>query len=97
MKHKKEWITCDRCGKEIDRLPKFATRVSRLIIPEAELKLTYEKPEISYIADKHKITNNTFSVEIVSTTYKDSKEFHLCPKCRKEFERFMRNETDSRK
>ena len=68
MKHKKEWITCDRCGKEIDRLPKFATRVSRLIMPEAELKLTYEKPEISYIADKHKITNNTFSVEIVSTT-----------------------------
>ena len=61
-------------------------------MPEAELKLIYENPEISYIADENKIANNTFSVEIVSTTYKDSKELHLCHKCRKDFERFMRNE-----
>ena len=61
-------------------------------MPEAELKLIYENPEKSYIADTNKIANNTFSVEIVSTTYKDSKELHLCPKCRKDFERFMGNE-----
>ena len=59
MKHEKEWYTCDRCGKEIDRLPKFSTRVSRLIMPEAELKLIYENPEKSYMADEHKIANNT--------------------------------------
>ena len=92
MKHEKEWYTCDRCGKEIDRLPKFSTRISRLIMPEAELKLIYENSERSYIADEHKIANNTFSVEIVSSTYKDSKVLHLCPKCRKDFEKFMRNE-----
>lgn len=92
MKHKKEWITCDRCGKEIDRLPKFATWISRLIMPEAELKLICENSEKGYIADKRRIANNTFSVEIVETTYKDSKELHLCPKCRKDFERFMMNE-----
>ena len=66
-------------------------------MPEAELKLIYENSERGYISDTNKIANNTFSVEIVSTTYKDSKELHLCHKCRKDFERFMRNETDSRK
>ena len=28
---------------------------------------------------------------------RESNSLDLCPKCRKEFERFMRNETDSRK
>ena len=42
-------------------------------MPEAELKFIYENSEKSYISDTHKIANNTFSVEIVSTTYKDSK------------------------
>nr|DAT53787.1 MAG TPA: cysteine-rich protein [Bacteriophage sp.] len=29
-------------------------------------------------------------------TKRESDSFDLCPKCRKDFERFMRNETDSR-
>lgn len=91
MKHQKEWHTCDRCGVGIDRLPKCANWVSKLIMPEAKLKLIYEDSN-GYIADEHKIAKNTFSVQIVETTRKESKEYDLCPKCRKDFERFMRNE-----
>lgn len=29
--------------------------------------------------------------------YEKVNDFDLCPKCRKDFERYMRNETDSRK
>ena len=30
-------------------------------------------------------------------TQRESNSFELCPKCRRDFERFMSNETDSRK
>lgn len=59
MKHSKEWHTCDRCGKEIEK----------------------------GILRGNSITRNG----IIDTTY------DLCNECMKEFERFMKNETDSRK
>ena len=59
MKHEKEWYTCDRCGKEIEK----------------------------GILCRNSITRNG----VLNVAY------DLCYKCMEDFERFMRNETDSRK
>lgn len=48
------------------------------------------------------VEKQSYSLGICGVIYKrktqrESNSFELCPKCRRDFERFMRNETDSRK
>ena len=45
-----------------------------------------------YLGDTHLITDDVVSVTIVETHDVKTRRFDLCPKCRKDFERFMRNE-----
>ena len=45
-----------------------------------------------YIGDTHLITDDVVSVTIVENHDVKTIRFDLCPKCRKDFGRFMRNE-----
>lgn len=90
MKHQKEWYTCDRCNAEIDRLPQDKNWITRAITSPAKLTEIYET-STGYISDKYKVAEKILVVEIIESTNRREKTFHLCPKCRKDFERFMRN------
>lgn len=84
MKHQKEWHTCDRCGKEIVHYDECYAHINtEQIEPLFKDKI--------YTAEY--LAKQTFPMVV----WKIKSKYDLCPKCRKEFERFMRNETDSRK
>ena len=91
MKHKEEWYTCDRCGNEFDRLPQNEEWLTRMKMNHKEFEAIYEETE-GYISDKHELTGGVLSVEIAVRSRRRGKTLHLCPKCRKDFERFMNNE-----
>lgn len=79
MKHSKEWRTCDRCGKEIIRYDE---------------KYAYVKTrEVEPLHGKSRYTAEDLAKEVFPMTiWKNDMQYDLCPKCRKEFKRFMRNE-----
>ena len=91
MKHEKEWYTCDRCGEEIDMLPSQQHILRRKIASPTELKMMCDE-KYGYLGDTHLITEDVISVTIVETHDVKTRRFDLCPRCRKDFERFMRNE-----
>ena len=79
MKHEKEWYTCDRCGKEI--IPKR--------LEEVKFKKVGRYGEI--VPD---FEDNDMCLEIKNVRIYEFMErtYELCHKCRKDFERFMKNE-----
>ncbi len=79
MKHQKEWRTCDRCGKEIIRYDEKCA-----YIKTREVKPFYEKS----ICTAEDLAREVFPMAI----WRDNIQYDLCPKCRKEFKRFMSNE-----
>lgn len=83
MKHEKEWYTCDRCGKEI--IPKSWNEVKFKPIGMCGDMVPY-------------FEDNDMCLEIRNARRYGFHErtYELCPKCRKDFERFMRNEINSR-
>lgn len=91
MKHEKEWRTCDRCGEEIDKIPSRKHSLYRRIVSPTELEMMCDE-KYEYIGDTQLITDDVVSVTIVETHDVRTKHFDLCPKCRKDFERFMKNE-----
>lgn len=86
MKHQKEWHTCDRCGKEIKLT--LVRRGAGTIREEKQKCYDYETKENAM---------NKMLEEFEVVLFTSKTELDLCPKCRKDFERFMRNETGSRK
>ena len=91
MKHEKEWHTCDRCGKEIDNIPRQQHILRKKIVSPTELKMMCDE-KCGYVGNTHLITDDVVSVTIVECHDVKTRRFDLCPKCRKDFERFMRNE-----
>ncbi len=94
MKHKKEWITCDRCGAEIEETPRGAGYIHfirRKICKPEELKIL-ATDRSGYISNTELISPEIVSVEIVEGYSEKQNTIHLCGKCRKEFERFLKNE-----
>ena len=91
MKHEKEWYTCDRCGEEIDKLPSQKHIVWRKIVSPTELKMMCDE-KYGYVSDTQLITEDAVSVTIVENHDVKTRRFDLCPKCRKDFERFMKSE-----
>lgn len=78
MKHQKEWHTCDRCGKEI--IPKSWKEVRfKQVRCYGDIVPTFEDNDMCLEI------KNVRRYEFLERTYE------LCPKCRKDFERFMRN------
>ncbi len=92
MRHKEEWYTCDRCGNKFDRLPQDENWFTRMKMNHEEFKMIYEESK-GYLSNKYEpIKDNVLSVEIIRYSRRKEKTLHLCPKCRKDFERFMDNE-----
>lgn len=76
MKHKKEWRTCDRCGLEIK------------VKPMTELKFTRLGDNLtpSPIFEDVDIRGEIHTCKLLF-----GERYDLCPKCRKDFVRFMKN------
>ena len=91
MKHEKEWYTCDRCGEEIDQIPSQKHILRRKIVSPIELEMMCDE-KYGYVGNKDLITDDVVSVTIVEIHDVKTRRFDLCPKCRKDFERFMKNE-----
>lgn len=94
MKHKKEWHTCDRCGKEIEEIPSGAMWKNffrRKICTNAELRISIAD-RMGYVSKSELILPEISSVEIVESYTTKTIAIHLCGKCRKEFGRFLKNE-----
>lgn len=83
MKYQKEWHTCDRCGEEINvkLISKFEfARLGDYSIPSPIFEDGNVRGEIKEIR-----SNKLFPF---------GRTYDLCPKCRKDFEEFMRNKAD---
>ena len=103
MKHEKEWCTCDRCGKEIN-IPKEKKWYDCITPHLREMKL---KKPVSFREYQTNIRQNIVlpepelsqidSIRLKEYYVSETESIDLCPKCRKDFERFMKNEADSRK
>lgn len=97
MKHeKKEWYTCDRCGKSIDEIPsnvieKIFTRMEFGNFIDIKM-LTATKS--GYVSDVKLIAPDVYSAEICEYYNGKRKHIHLCGKCRKAFEEFMKNKME---
>lgn len=95
MKHeKKEWYTCDRCGNIIKETPSGAGRkhiLHRIICKPTELEMLTAN-RFGYITDTNLISPEIVSVEITESYTEHRKQIHLCGKCRKEFEKFLKGE-----
>ncbi len=96
MKHKKkEWHTCDRCGENIEHLPYRAGErhiLRRGIFHPSQLKML-TNDRFGYIGNTEFILPEITAAEIIEGYFDSKRTIYLCGKCRKEFERFMRNET----
>lgn len=99
MKHeKKEWYTCDRCCEKIEEIPSNVIQSWRNIIRRSVLKpselhtLTADKT--GYVSKAELLSLDIASVEITEYYEGERKEIHLCGKCRKDFEKFMKNKTE---
>ena len=96
MKHQKEWCTCDRCGAEIekpkvwyDRMFPYLRNVNlKRAMSFKEIFTEIKQGRIEPIVNEDGIQNITLC-EYYRTK---EKQIDLCPKCRKDFERFMKNE-----
>lgn len=96
MIHREEWYTCDRCGEKIENLIDdvvdcLPEEVQAEIPRDDYLKITRGEADISMIDAKFN-GNDTETVTIQRKFLKTEETFHLCHKCKKEFERFMKNE-----
>ncbi len=80
MKHEKEWHTCDRCGKEIIHYNERYAQINTEEIEPLHEKSIYTAEDLA---------KQAFSMSI----WKRNCKYDLCPKCRREFRRFMKNES----
>ena len=98
MLHRNEYYTCDRCGRKIEYncfslFPRQRIEVfdlSTLDIPEIESYFS-EIPD-SLRRNVEKLPDDKIVMEITEHKKRRLNNYHLCPKCRKDFERFMRGE-----
>lgn len=96
MKHQKEWYTCDRCGAEIekpkiwyDRMFPYLRNVNlKRPMCFKEIFAEIEQGRIEPVISRDGIDSIILDEYYCTRT----KQIDLCPKCRRDFERFMRNE-----
>lgn len=99
MKHEinshKEWYTCDRCGNEIKDIDtgKIFSRFPHIRNKSYKLSefqtIAFERH--GHILKSEFIIPEIVSVEIIERYFEKEKTIHLCGKCRKEFDNFMKN------
>ena len=94
MRHEKEWYTCDRCGKYIKSVSQSLSQtpsIRKKYIKLADI-LTHKIFPKNYIGDDLKtVLPEVFSMDIIEYYDCEEKHYHLCGKCRKEFERWIKN------
>lgn len=81
MKHQKEWRACDRCGAEIKVKP----------ISEFEFMAIGDYFTPSPIFEDGNVRGEIKEIHS-NILFPFGRTYDLCPKCRKDFERFMKNE-----
>lgn len=81
MKYRKEWHTCDRCGTEIKVKP----------ISEFEFTMFGDYSTPSPIFEDGNVRGEIKEIHS-NRLFPFDRTYDLCHKCRKEFERFMKNE-----
>ena len=92
MRHMNEYYTCDRCGRKIEY--NCFSFFPRQRIEVFDLS-TIDSPEIkSYFSgiNVEKLPADKVAMEITEYKNRRLNNYHLCPKCRKNFKRFMRGE-----
>lgn len=95
MKHEREWYTCDRCGEEINEdiyaWTLFPEHFVKRIKPLETISVISNEP-YGYACNQSHKPPDIKAVSVVRGYHRKETVMHLCGKCRKEFERFMRNE-----
>lgn len=94
MKHEKEWYTCDRCGEEIKENIGAWQYIRGSIVkhmPRPEVLEIIKESPCGYVSNIVHELPEICAVTIVREYRRKNETIHLCGKCRKEFERFMRN------
>lgn len=96
MFHREEWYTCDRCSEKIENLIDdvvncLPEEVKKDIPREDYLKISSGEADISMVNPQFN-DDGTETITIRRVFLKKDETIHLCHKCKKDFERFMRNE-----
>lgn len=96
MIHEEKWYTCDRCGERIENLVEdvlgcLPEEVSVKIPREDYLKIMSGESDIS-IVNAEFDGKDTEAVTIRKRFLTKEDTIHLCGRCKREFEGFMRNE-----
>lgn len=100
MEHKETYRTCDRCGiklqGDMSKIPLLDKRIlKRIKLKKLEIDTKTAEPYSHIInSELHKIDdeNSIYDMELYVGYNTKRKRLDLCGECRKDFERFMRNE-----
>lgn len=76
------WISCDRCGEKIKCMPKYWCFGHNALKLEAEDVDTYA----------HGFIEDTVGMKLQTSTSVRKRIIDLCPRCKKEFKRWLNNE-----
>lgn len=83
MIHKSEsWTSCDRCGEEIKYMPKLLTFVEGLS--------QIESTDVDAYANG--FVDGKVGLSLCISTSVRKRTIDLCPRCKKEFKRWLNNE-----
>lgn len=98
MKHEKEWYTCDRCGEEIKEdihaWQRMEERILRRYKAPEYIQMISSTP-YRYVCNINPDLSElpeVVSAEIIRGYNKKNETIHLCGKCRKAFDKFMKME-----
>lgn len=95
MRHEREWYVCDRCGTKIesDEIPSRASwihKLRRICLPPTTLH-TLVVDRAGYVNQRYLGLPVVDGIEITEYYHSKYGNIHLCGKCRKAFEEFMKN------
>lgn len=93
MRHiQKEWYTCDRCGGKIKDIPSSIVGIpfSRIVSGSSVKMDMLTADKSGYVCHEELILPDVYSAEIAEYYDGKYKTIHLCGKCRKAFEKFMK-------
>ncbi len=97
MKIENTYYICDRCGENIGKeipserrgiLSKWIKRLNMQNMADVEF---ISENIVGYVSNAYLLNHPTANAEIVESSEQKTKHYHLCGKCRKDFEKFMKN------
>lgn len=97
MKHTDEYYTCDRCGENIGKntpserkgiISWWRKRLDMSNMVDVEF---ITENILGYVSKAYLVNHPIANAEIVESTETKTIHYNLCGKCRKDFEKFMKN------